>query len=226
METEIKKEPMEIEVTIQLKSPLQLSSGAADVNVDTDVILDEWGLPFIPAKRFRGALYESALEIVELKECLNETNGPLNRTILEEVFNRGNEESEVRTSFEDFRIKGYQQVIKDLEVLSHMYRDVVGYNRIRNAFTSLRYQTAIDEKKGIAKDGSLRNMRVVDNTSFVFEGTIRIEQGTADHQMLLAVALENLTAIGFKRNRGFGRIDCSMEEQKELVEDALDGSRR
>ena len=215
-----------IKVTIHLKSPLQLSSGAADVNVDTDVILDEWGLPFIPAKRFRGVLYESALEMVELKEYLNETDGALSRKVLEEVFNRGNEESEVRISFEDFRIKGYQQIIKDLEVLSHMYGDVVGYNQIRNAFTSVRYQTAIDEKKGIAKDGSLRNMRVVDNTSFAFEGDIHIEQGTREHKQLLAVALENLTAIGFKRNRGFGRIDCSMEEQKELVEDALDGSRR
>ena len=35
---------MDIKVTIQLKSPLQLSSGAADINVDTDVILDEWGV--------------------------------------------------------------------------------------------------------------------------------------------------------------------------------------
>ena len=181
---------MDIKVTIHLKSPLQLSSGAADVNVDTDVILDEWGLPFIPAKRFRGVLYESALELVEFKECLNETDGPLSRTVLEEVFNRGNEESEVRTSLED-------------------------------AFTSVRYQTAIDEKKGIAKDGSLRNMRVVDNTSFAFEGTIHIEQGTKDHEQLLAVALQNLTAIGFKRNRGFGQITCSMENQKDLVNEVL-----
>ena len=217
---------MDIEVKIQLKSPLQLSSGAADINVDTDVILDEWGLPFIPAKRFRGVLYESALEIVELKECLNEKDGALNRTVLEELFNRGNEESEVRTSFEDFRIKGYQQIIKELEALSHMYGDVVGYNQIRNAFTSVRYQTAIDENKGIAKDGSLRNMRVVDNMSLEFEGTIHIEQGTKKHTQLLAVALKNLTAIGFKRNRGFGRIVCSMEEQKDLVEEVLGDEKR
>ena len=212
---------MDIKVTIHLKSPLQLSSGAADVNVDTDIILDEWGLPFIPAKRFRGVLYESALELVEFKECLNETDGPLSRTVLEEVFNRGNEESEVRTSFEDFRIKGYEQIVKELEVLAQTYGDVVGYNQIRNAFTSVRYQTAIDEKKGIAKDGSLRNMRVVDNTSFAFEGTIHIEQGTKDHEQLLAVALQNLTAIGFKRNRGFGQITCSMENQKDLVNEVL-----
>ena len=210
-----------IKVKIQLKSPLQLSSGAADVNVDTDVILDEWGLPFIPAKRFRGVLYESALEIVELKECLNETEGALSRKVLEEVFNRGNEESEVRTSFEDFRIKGYQKIVKELEALSHMYGDIVGYNQIRNAFTSVRYQTAIDEKKGITKDGSLRNMRVVDNKTFEFEGSIHIEQGAEKHKQLLAVALKNLTAIGFKRNRGFGQITCSMANQEKLVKDAL-----
>lgn len=214
-----------IKVKIQLKSPLQLSSGAADVNVDTDVILDEWGLPFIPAKRFRGVLYESALEIVELKECLNETDGALSRKVLEEVFNRGNEESEVRTSFEDFRIKGYQKIVKELEALSHMYGDIVGYNQIRNAFTSVRYQTAIDEKKGIAKDGSLRNMRVVDNKTFEFEGSIHIEQGTNEHKQLLAVALQNLTAIGFKRNRGFGQITCSMANQEKLVKDALKSKR-
>ena len=214
-----------IKVTIHLESPLQLSSGAADVNVDTDVILDEWGLPFIPAKRFRGALYESALEIVELKECLNETAGALNRTVLEEVFNQGNEESEVHTSFEDFRIKGYQKIVKELEALSHMYDDIVGYNQIRNAFTSVRYQTAIDEKKGIAKDGSLRNMRVVDNKTFEFEGSIHIEQGTNEHKQLLAVALQNLTAIGFKRNRGFGQITCSMANQEKLVKDALKSKR-
>lgn len=212
---------MDIKVTIQLKSPLQLSSGAADINVDTDVILDEWGLPFIPAKRFRGVLYESALELVEMKEALGETDGALSRSVLHELFNRGHEESSIRASFEDFHIKGYEDIVKELRGLTQQYGDVIGRNQIRDAFTSVRYQTAIDAESGVAKDGSLRNLRVVDNTSFEFVGTIHIDGGNEQHEMLLAAALKNMSAIGFKRNRGFGRIACAMPNQDKLIKSVL-----
>ena len=212
---------MDIKVTIQLKSPLQLSSGAADINVDTDVILDEWGLPFIPAKRFRGVLYESALELVEMKEALGETEGALSRNVLNELFNRGQQESDVNAHFEDFHIKGYEDIIKELRGLAQQYGDVVGRNQIRDAFTSVRYQTAIESDSGVAKDGSLRNLRVVDNTSFEFIGMIYIDGGKEQHEALLAAALKNLSAIGFKRNRGFGRISCTMPNQDKLIKSVL-----
>lgn len=212
---------MDIKVTIQLKSPLQLSSGAADINVDTDVILDEWGLPFIPAKRFRGVLYESALELVEMKEALGETEGALSRLVLDELFNRGQEESAVSANFEDFHIKGYEDIVKELRGLAQQYGDVIGRNQIRDAFTSVRYQTAIDAEGGVAKDGSLRNLRVVDNTSFEFVGTIHIDGGNEQHETLLAAALKNMSAIGFKRNRGFGRITCAMPNQDKLIKSVL-----
>lgn len=212
---------MDIKVTIQLKSPLQLSSGAADINVDTDVILDEWGLPFIPAKRFRGVLYESALELVEMKEALGETEGALSRLVLHELFNRGQEESAVSANFEDFHIKGYEDIVKELRGLAQQYGDVIGRNQIRDAFTSVRYQTAIDAEGGVAKDGSLRNLRVVDNTSFEFVGTIHIDGGNEQHETLLAASLKNMSAIGFKRNRGFGRITCAMPNQDKLIKSVL-----
>lgn len=212
---------MDIKVTIQLKSPLQLSSGAADINVDTDVILDEWGLPFIPGKRFRGVLYESALELVEMKEAIGETEGALSRLVLQELFNRGQEESAVSANFEDFHIKGYEDIVKELRGLAQQYGDVIGRNQIRDAFTSVRYQTAIDAESGVAKDGSLRNLRVVDNTSFEFVGTIHIDGGNEQHETLLAAALKNMSAIGFKRNRGFGRIACAMPNQDKLIKTVL-----
>ena len=75
------------------------------------------GLPFIPAKRFRGVLYESALELVEMKEALGETEGALSRTVLDEVFNRGEVESLTGTSFEDFHIKGMKIFLKNYVAL-------------------------------------------------------------------------------------------------------------
>ena len=51
-------------LTIQLLSPTMLMSGQ-DVNTDSTIVHDRYGIPFIPAKRVRGVLYESALEVAE-----------------------------------------------------------------------------------------------------------------------------------------------------------------
>ena len=59
---------MEIEVKIEVLSPIHLSSGQANVNVDAEVMHEANGLPYFPAKRFKGLLYESALEVTEMFE--------------------------------------------------------------------------------------------------------------------------------------------------------------
>ena len=43
-----------------------MGSGQADVNIDYDIIHDELGFPYFPARRFKGLLYESALEVTEM----------------------------------------------------------------------------------------------------------------------------------------------------------------
>ena len=55
-------------LTIQLLSPTMLMSGQGDVNTDSTIVHDRYGIPFIPAKRVRGVLYESALEVAEMME--------------------------------------------------------------------------------------------------------------------------------------------------------------
>ena len=58
----------EIDVTIEVLSPIHLGSGQADVNIDSEIVHDAFGFPYFPAKRFKGLLYESALEIREMFE--------------------------------------------------------------------------------------------------------------------------------------------------------------
>lgn len=53
-------------VKIITKSPLQLGYGKAGIVIDTDVVHDRYGMPYFPAKRFKGLLYESALEMAEI----------------------------------------------------------------------------------------------------------------------------------------------------------------
>lgn len=215
------------EVTITLLSPLQLSGGQADVNVDVDMLVDSMGIPYIPAKRFRGVLYESALEVIEMVETANTgvEHPVLNRRLLNELFNRGTEESHVALEVDDFHIEGYESLKQEIELLHTAFPSVVTKKSIRNAYTSLRYETAIDETTGVVKDGSLRTIRVMDREDQVFEGCIFIHNGNENHESLLAVALQNTKYIGYKRNRGFGRIQCTMgidiDAQKALVNEVL-----
>ena len=53
---------------IKLLSPTLLMSGQGDVNTDSTIVHDHYGVPYIPAKRIRGILYESALEVAEMME--------------------------------------------------------------------------------------------------------------------------------------------------------------
>ena len=54
---------MKIEITVTVVSPLHLGAGTADINVDADIVHDEYGLPYFPGRRFKGLLYESAVEV-------------------------------------------------------------------------------------------------------------------------------------------------------------------
>ena len=211
---------MDLEVTIELQSPLQLSSGAADINVDTDILMDEWGLPFIPEKRLRGVLYESALEVIEILEGIKETK-KVTKTLLDSIFNQSETESSTYIRIDDFKISGYESVINEIKGLHGLYPNLINKNTIREVFTSIRYQTAIDEETGVAKQGSLRNMRVVDKLPLTFEGLIHIKNGEEMHRELIALALQNLSSIGYKRNRGYGRIVCAIKNQENIVKSVL-----
>ena len=76
-----------LEIELTTLSPLHLGSGRADVMVDAEVVHDEFGMPFFPAKRFKGILFESALEVAEMAEL---SQGKfLDRTAVETMFQHG-----------------------------------------------------------------------------------------------------------------------------------------
>ena len=75
-----------VDVTIKILSPIHLGSGQADVNVDAEIVHDAFGLPYFPAKRFKGLLYESALEVREMFELSGLDTQ--NLSPLEKIFHR------------------------------------------------------------------------------------------------------------------------------------------
>ncbi len=57
-------------IQIETLSPLHLGSGQENIVLDADVVYDQYGMPYFPARRFRGLLYESAMEMEEMSQAL------------------------------------------------------------------------------------------------------------------------------------------------------------
>ena len=215
---------MDIEIRIEGISPIHLGSGREDVNIDAEIVHDACGLPYFPAKRFKGLLYESALEVSEMSELSG--CGLLSGETLKELFHHDDTKSDAQLVISDFHMEtkeGYKKISEELKALEENYPEFLKPSDVLDVYTSVRYQTELEN--GVAKKGSLHNMRVVD-AGVVFCGTIRLLHGTEQHLRALAFALRNLKAAGLKRSRGFGRIACSMRledgrTEKDLIAAAL-----
>ena len=110
-------------LTIQLLSPTMLMSGQGDVNTDSTIVHDRYGIPFIPAKRVRGVLYESALEVAEMMETAKMT--AFTTDDVKVLFNRlEGVTDEPRLSISNLTIADYDVVSRELAQLEEQYPTV------------------------------------------------------------------------------------------------------
>ena len=215
-----------IDVTIEILSPIHLGSGQADVNTDAEIVHDALGFPYFPGKRFKGLLYESAVEIFEMFELSGLDTK--NLSPLEKIFHRQST-SEVQLIVPNFFIyplDEYEKFFAEWKYLQteKPYCEIFTPTEVLNSFTSLRYQTRLED--GVAAEGSLHNLRVL-NAGLKFFGEITLLNADEKVLNLLALAIKNLSAAGTKRNRGFGRIKCTAtfdgKSETEIVKKILAG---
>lgn len=201
----------ELDIKITVNSPLHLGSGQADVNIDAEIVHDSYGLPYFPAKRFKGLLYESAVEVFEIFQLAEMSTENLAEP--EKVFHRFSDDdgkvSEIQIVVPNFYIRPleeYQKICEDWKYLQSEYREIFSPADVLKNFTAIRYQTKLEN--GIAADGSLHNLNVL-HAGENFFGKIEIMNCNDKVLNLMALALKNLSYAGTKRNRGFGRISCT-----------------
>ena len=209
----------EYQVTIKTLGPIHLSSGQADVTIDAEIVHDACGLPYFPAKRFKGLLYESALELAEMFALCGEP--VVDQPTVDELFQHG-VDAGVCLILHDFHLPEHAAMQAELQYLEKKYGELIQPADVLAEYTSVRYQTALDEH-GIAARTSLHNMRVVDS-GLEFCGSIELLGAAPRHEAALVLALRNLKAAGLKRNRGFGRIVCMIDNKEtmdKMVQQAL-----
>ena len=203
----------EFDVTIKVESPLHLGSGQANVNIDAEIVHDACGLPYFPAKRFKGLLYESAVEVFEMFQ-LAEMNTE-NLISPEKIFHRNSDDngkvSKVQIIVPNFYLypfDEYKKICAEWKYLQDKYKGIFRPADVLKTFTSIRYQTALEN--GIAAKNSLHNLNVL-NAGLKFFGKLEILNCNDKVLNLIVLAAKNLTAAGTKRNRGFGKISCTIE---------------
>lgn len=198
-------------ITVTLESPLHLASGAADVNVDADVVHDALGLPYFPARRLRGLLYESAVEVAEMGAAAGAPDAFAAGKTVEALFHHDG--GDVHLVLDDLHLPEQETVAEDWEKIFQAYAGAVRPEDVLAAYTGLRMQTALDED-GRADDATLRTIRVLlpnaGDGKLSFTGTVAIENGTPAHWQALYWAAKNLRRAGGHRWRGFGSIRCEL----------------
>lgn len=196
-------------IKVVTKSPTLLGSGEGWGSVvDADIVFDEVGLPFFPARRLKGLLRESAQEVLEMFE----TSGIeyLKNSDLEMAFGKVGSINGGILTFNTLRIPDYERVYSWCKWAMAKYPGLISQEVIVNVQTETREHTAINPD-GVAKDNSLRRMRAV-RANTVFEGQVTLAQNDKKALALLALACLNLHYAGTSRHKGYGEISCTLYE--------------
>ncbi len=198
----------EMKIEIETKSAVLLGSGEGRGSlVDADIIFDDYGLPYFPARRLKGLLRESALEIVEMLTLCG-AGSLLPKVSVETVFGTGSNEAVVK--FYDLKILDYATVSAWLRWAFDKYSDLFSAEMVLQTMTEIRYQTAID-RQGLARENSLRSSRVLCSPQ-TFTGQVYLESSCNEAIPLLALACANLKHVGSQRNRGLGKVRACLWE--------------
>ncbi len=215
----------QFEICIQIKSPTLIGSGEGfGALIDSDIVFDDMGIPYIPAKRVKGCLKDSAEEVKDILKTVNIPN-PIDIDIIDvdAVFGKTGAVLDKtgtmgmvpgRVYFSNLFIPEYEANRTWLRYLmeKEKLRDYITREGVQKHFTEVRQLTRIGED-GIAFDHSLRSIRVVKRGE-IFKGNVSIIGNSQSNDLLiqtLYLACLNFRHIGTSRNRGFGEISCTLD---------------
>lgn len=194
-------------LVIELRSDLCAATGKGFAAViDTDTAVDEYGIPFIPAKRIKGCLRENAKEVFEFDE-----------NTINSVFGSSGGELDQNGSLviTDAKIKNYDGQLG--EIKKAIQAKAIKPDEITELFCSVRSETAVENDT--VKDGSLRFTRVVNRLSPLDKKPLQfyadIEYRDDDKETIENL-FNGLRNIGYHRNRGLGYIKCTFVEAEKF----------
>ncbi len=167
--------------------------------IDREISYDTYGFPYIPARRIKGILRESAENLRMPNERIKEIFG-----------SRGSDKS-CPLILDNGRLPNIDELHSNYNNFNRKNSNYkLNINDVLNYFTYTRSQTTID-CYGIAKDKSLRISRVLKKGLF-FDFHLELpEEYVQDFEKICLVT----RSFGSSRNRGFGEIKLELDKTKD-----------
>lgn len=186
---------------IKLLSDLCTYSGESyNSMVDTDIVYDKYGIPYIPAKRIKGCIREAALELLEF--------GLISKDTYEKLFGKeGNQQSGF--SLSNAYLKEHAALVA---VAEHFKENgLAAPQNVLEQYTDLRTQTAVDLETSVADKNSLRTMRVI-RRGLEFEAECNPgKKVEAELLKSLKLAVSLVKHMGVSRSRGLGLVEMKLD---------------
>lgn len=184
---------------IELRSALCAADGDGHASViDTDICTDEFGIPYIPARRLKGCLREAADYI------------GIDNEKIEKLFGKSGSRKSGLLLLTDAVLPNHDALVKELKANKQKS------DAVTRLFTDIRAATAIS-KEGCVEAETLRFVRVVNQKqpwnfkeNLIFCANVS-EIDDAEMRSVLEKCCKALRHIGFKRTRGFGAVKCTLE---------------
>ncbi len=195
---------MDLWLTVETLSETAPGSGESDAGlVDRDIVHDPTGLPYLPARRIKGALREAADEVVAVLRSAGVNLEEAGVAAVDDVFGRSGAGAPGWLRLENLHLDGAAETHAWLEI----HRTALAPAQVLSAFTSVRTQTRIDADRGVAQEDTLRRTRVL-RRGLVFAGRADLVDAAVAPAATrtLALACAALRRLGLSRNRGLGRV--------------------
>lgn len=185
-------------ISITLLSDTCISDGERyNSYIDTDICYDKYGLPYIPAKRIKGCLRESAMEV-------NDMGGKID---IDSLFGK-TDSITAGASFGNGKLIDEADYMEDInKIMNTDSPSIVHEQNVLDNFTYIRTQTAINTN-GAAEDNSLRSIRVL-KKGIVFIANV---ESSKDMEKDLEKCCKVWRHMGYNRTRGLGEIKVSLIE--------------
>lgn len=212
-------------LTVSLESRTIIASAEGyGAVIDTDVLFDDSGIPYITARRIKGCLRDSAIEILDmlslakindfldLKPATNFKDSKFKYEFVNKLFGIPGMTDMSALSLSNLYIQDYQEVKEWLKYLQSDKdsRDFISKDSVISYYTDVTQQTAIDETIGIAKRNSLRTICSI-KKGIEFSGVVKLSSEDKTFETLLSLAVQNLRSMGSNRTRGFGKVQCKIQ---------------
>lgn len=216
------------EIIIRLNSDCLIGSGKGyGAVIDSDVILDDLGIPYIPGKRIKGLLRNSACDVISMFNLshislLDSPNNLKMCDLIDELFGKPGDSISSIIRVDNFFIKdyydNYDKIQKELQYFKNKFPALLNHQNITQNFCNIKNQTKINID-GVAADKSLRTNRTV-KSGILFKGKIDFECENAlqeTYHKLIYYASLNLRNMGTNRTRGYGNIELEILDEKNLI---------